>query len=37
MKMRVQQPRLFVRVRGGVDLPHAPIHGFSEFLHAWIV
>lgn len=28
-------PRL--GVSGGVDLPEAPIHGFSKFLHEWIV
>lgn len=40
-KVFVQRPvengSLLVCMRGGVDLPEAPIHGFSEFLHEWIV
>ena len=37
-EMQVQRsPGLLVGMRGGVDLPEAPIHGFSEFLHLWIV
>ena len=37
-EMQVQRsPALLVGVSGGVDLPKAPIHGFSEFLHEWIV